>query len=709
VTRRLFRALAALAALILAGWAAAQCTPGPDTSQVTVPDFLAVYYQEFRSLPDSDEARFYGGVCVTAVGGEWTVIADEVVVTGLSGRLGLRADSPELFWGDLRMTAEHLAATTETLVLQQAAVTAPDFSGEADTIALDLVGGGMALTGFTLAGVAFAVSGDNAQLVGETLSVAGPELTTCIGLEEAPYAIEGESATVDLGTRTVDLRGGILRVGALRVGLRPRIQITEETMERFTLPVRVQNVPDRGDPSRPGSGVGVRVVGLPVGDEGTASLDLGATGVDPGHRLGAVALVRLAAEQAGQSVEATVGLEAGQPLLDVGVTQGLTPWLAAQVGFHSGAELDAVPYHEGRLGLSAEVEVPLPAPTTLALSAEAFAAATALAAPQDPATPTVFGPRVGGAVGLEASTGRTAAGTFAVGARAEATLYPRQDALQWGVRLSPSWRLEAGPLTLSVAYDTRLTNAASPFDGLDRLEPLARTTGSARLEGELHRWDAVRRLSGFLGVEATHDAVPVGGSPAGLSTAVAETGLRYATGDWAFEAAAEAQFAGVLDPSPERDAAVTYSLEARRSGWPVVQVGSAGPIEPYGAFSVRAEAVQGLVPADLGLRHLELSMAVPFAFENLELRPAIGFDFAPLVVDGDMPVLSLHALDLTVITCCGSLTVGYANERGSLTASFSIDLERRPPPAGEPAAPSEEPAPEAPPAPPEDEPPSGVP
>ncbi len=687
MTRRLLRALASLAALTLAGWATAQCTPAPDTSQVTVPDYLAVYYQHFRSLPETDEVRFYGGVCVTAVGGEWTVIADEVVVTGLSGQLGLRADSPELFWGDLRMTAAHLAATTETLVLQQAAVTAPDFSGEAESIALDLVGGGMALTGFTLAGVAFAVSGASAELIGQTLSVTSPSVSTCIGMEETPYAIEGESATVDLDTRTVELSGGVLRVGALRLGLRPRLRITEETMERFTLPVRVQNVPDRGDPSRPGSGVGVRVVGLPLGYEGDASLDLGATGVDAGHPLGAVALVRLAAASAGESVEATVGLEAGRPLLDVEVTRHVATWVDARLGLHSGAELGEAPYHEGRLGLSASVEVPVAGPPTLSLSGEAFAAATALATEQDPVTPSVFGPRLGGAVGLVASTGRTAAGTFALRSRAEATLYPQQGALQWGVRLNPTWRLEAGPLTLSVAYDTRLTNAASPFAGLDRLRPLARFTGSARLSAELHRWDAARSLTGFVGVEASHDGVPVDASPAGLSTAVAEAGLTYAAGDWAVEGGARAQLAGVIEPAAGRDASVTYTLEARRAGWPVVQVGSAGPVEPYGAFSVRAEAVQGLVPWDPGLRRLELSVGVPFAFENLELRPSVGFDFAPLVLRGDLPLLSLHALDVTVITCCGSLTVGYANERGTLSASFSIDLERRPPPAGEPPAP----------------------
>lgn len=679
---RFHRALAAAAALLLAGSAAAQCTLSPDTSQVTVPDFLAVYYLHFRSVPELDEAVFYGGVCVTAVGGEWTVIASEATVTGLTGELGLRAEDTQLFWGDLRMSADHLAATTETLVLQSATLQGPDFSGDAATIELDLVTGEMALTEFTLAGVAFAVSGASAMLAGQTLEVTAPAITTCIGMEVTPYAIEGESASLDLTTRTAELRGGTLRVGALRVGLRPRIEISEETLETFTLPVRVQNVDDRGDPTRPGSGVGARVVGLPLGDEGAASLEVGATGIDAAHPLGLVALVRLAEEEAGRRVEATFGLEAGLPLLDLAATRAVAPWLDLSFGVHSGAELNATPYHEGRLGLAATTAVRVaPGVPAVRLRGEAFAAATALATVQDPATPAVFGPRLGAAVGLEAGSGATAVGTFALRVRAQATLYPRQDALQWGVRLNPSWRASLGPLTAALAYDTWLTNAASPFAGLDRLDPLARTTGSARLEGELHRWEGGEVLTGFLEARATHDGVAVGTAAAGLNSAVAAAGVEYAVGDWTVGGSVTAQLAGVIEPAAGRDASITYTLAAERMGWPVVAFGVAGPIVPHGTLLLRAEARQGLVPDDDGLRRLELSVAAPVAFENLELRPSVGFDFAPMLLGEGRPWLSVHGLDLTFVTCCGSLTVGYVNERGQWSASFAIDLERRPPTA----------------------------
>ena len=81
-------------ALVLAGTVAAQCSVGPNTASVTLPDFLAVYYSQFRSLSSEDAAEFYGGVCVTAVGGEWTVTAEQVRVEGLSGDIRLEAPSP---------------------------------------------------------------------------------------------------------------------------------------------------------------------------------------------------------------------------------------------------------------------------------------------------------------------------------------------------------------------------------------------------------------------------------------------------------------------------------------------------------------------------------------------------------------------------------------------------------------------------------------
>lgn len=662
---------ATLAAALLSA-AAAQCESGPTTSQVTVPDYLAVYYQDFRSMPELDEVLFYGGVCVTAVGGEWTVIADQVTVTGLSGDLGLRADAPRLFWGDLRLTAVHLAATTEVLVLQGATIQGPDYSGSAESIELDLLTSEMDLVGFTLNSVAFAVTGTSAALIGDKLSVQDPGLTTCIGMETPTYAIEGRSATVDLTSRSVVLNGGQLRVGALRVPLNEEIALTEETMERFTLPFRFQNVPDRGDPSLPGTGVGARLVGLPLGRG--ASFDVGVTGLDAEHPTGLVALVHAEEDEGGTQVVTTFGVEGSAPVLMLDLTHAVTPWLDLELGARTGSAPTRKAHNEGRLGLQATVPVSAIKGT---VGAEVFAAATAIAPAGEPTQTELFGSRLGAAADLATSTGRTPFGTFALKARAEATWYPQQHTSQWGVRLNPSWNLTAAPLTASASYDTWLTDAGSPFETVDRLSPLSRTRAAVRVAGALAELEGGERLSGRVGVSAVHDGVPVGGEPAGFNSAIAEGGLAYAVEDWTVDMSVAAQLAGVLSPASGRDSYVTYVVEGQRSGWPAVAQGASGPIVPHGSFALRAEALQGLGdPA--GLRRLELSAAVPFAFPSLELRPFIGFDIAPTLLSGDLPQLSVHGLDLTFITCCGSLTVGYSNDRGEWSASFAIDLERRP-------------------------------
>ncbi len=666
------RALASLLCALLVGTAAAQCSPGPTTSQVTVPDYLAVYYQQFRSMPEADEVLFYGGVCVTAVGGEWTVFADEVTVTGLSSELGLRADSPELIWGELRLTAQHLAATTEVLVLQEATVAGPDYSGGAESIELDLLSGEMDLVGFTLNSVAFAVSGSTAALVGDKLSVEEPDLTTCIGMEAPPYAIEGSSATVDLSTRSAVLRGGFLRVGALRVPLNERISVTEESLERFTLPFRFQNVSDRGDPSLPGTGIGARLVGLPLGEG--ATLDVGATGLDPEHPTGVVVLVHAAEQNEGTEIVTTFGLEGSAPLMTVDVTHGLTPWLELELGARTGAEPARKAQNEARAGLEANVPVPQIGGS---VGAEAFAAVTAVSPAGQPTQTDVFGSRLGLAARITTSTGETPVGTFTVDAAAQTTWYPRQDERQWGVRLNPSWSFTLAPVTASLSYETWLTNGTSPFVDVDRLSPLSRTRASVRVAGGLVTWEDGSTLSGYVGASGTHDGIPVRGEPAGYVSALAETGVEYVAGDWTVDASVAAQLAGVLSPESGRDSYVTYVVEGQRAGWPAVVPGADGPIVPHGTFALRAEALHGLRDP-VGLRRLELSAAVPFAFQSLELRPFIGFDIAPTILTGGLPQLSVHGLDLTFITCCGSLTVGYQNDRGAWSASFAIDLERRP-------------------------------
>src|SRR5690606_31230946 len=207
-------------------------------------------------------------------------------------------------------------ATLETLTLKDAKVLGPEVDGGADTLSVDLESGAITMVGLELNSVAFAVRGSGAVLRGESLTLTDAGVSTCIGLETPPYEIVGLRAEVDLAQRSVVLDGGTLRLGLLRLPLQERITISEDRLGAFSLPVRVQTVPDSGNLGRPGAGLGIRLVGLPVGDDVT--FDVGATGIDTDHDTGLVALLNIATSIPGSldsdpatTVTSTFGLEAG--------------------------------------------------------------------------------------------------------------------------------------------------------------------------------------------------------------------------------------------------------------------------------------------------------------------------------------------------------------------------------------------------------------
>ena len=687
-TRLGSRVIAATVLLALAGAALAQCARGPTTSEVTVPGFVAVYYQSFKSDSGADTVDFYGGVCVTAVGGGWTVMAESVTVTGLTGELGLSAPNPELYLGTWLITAGFLEATLEQLTLTDATVQGPDVDGGANELSVDLTTGEIAMVDLRLNSVAFAVRGSGAVLLGESLTLVDAGVTTCIGGETPPYEIVGLRAEVDLTARSVVLDGGALRLGAVNLPLQEQITISEESLAAFSLPVRVQNVPDPGRVGKPGSGLGVRLVGIPLDD--AVTLDVGATGVDTEHDTGLVALVHATSTipgsrpgDAGTAVTSTFGLEAGQPYLDVDISRPLTPWLELSLGAFSGAAPGQDAMHEAMAKVTATTAV---AALNGRVTAELFSAATALAPALDPTATTIMGTRVGGAVSGNARTRDTAVGTFSVDTRATATAYPGQGAYQWSVRVTPSWRYVTGPLTVRLAYDQRFTNSGSPFGAaVDLLTPLSRAEGSLRVAGSLYRAPVPAaggpsaQLDGFFDVRAAHDLVPVGGEPAGWRQARASAGLTYLTGEWRLSSELVAETAGLLSVGIGRDAFASLDVSAQRLGWPVLRPAGPQPNVPGTAFEVGVNSVVGFTPIDPGLRSLELRAAVPFAFDNFEIRPYLAFDFAPTVEQGLLPIWSVHGVDLTIISCCGSFTVGYRNDTGVWSASISVDLARRPP------------------------------
>lgn len=675
--------------MALAATAAAQCAVGPSTASVTLPDFLAVYYSQFRSLSHEDAAEFYGGVCVTAVGGEWTVTAEQVRVEGLSGDIRLEAPAPTLYMDHWRMTGDLLRVSTVGLTLSNPVVHGPDLVGSAVSMRVDLVSGEMFMTKPQMEGSVLAVRGDMAVLEGNSLRVEGAGLTTCIGVEVAPYEVMGEVALVDLADLRVRLSGGSLRVGRVTVPLRDEVTLSDASLAAIELPVKVAVHP--GGVERPGAGLDVRVVGIPAAEG--VDLVVGGTGLDADHAAGAVLLLEMQAERqeaAGVSVvTAVTGLEAGSAHLNVDVRKRLEPWLELEFGVRSGAAPARQALHQGILALSADASVPLLGANSglrTQLTGRAFAAATAVTPTADAAEPQAAGARLGVAGSSTTTWRANRSSTFTLTAGAEATYYaavsgtqvePGDSPVQWGVRVAPSWRYTNGPLTLSLGYDARLTNAASPFGVfVDRLTPLQRLTGTFRLAGpvldtEQGQW------RGSLGAQVQYDPFLTNTLP-GLKRLLLDGAVSYVTDPWTVRLGVATELAGVLTPVG-RAPYVQLDLSATRGGWPVLNQREGAPNAPHGELELGLMANYSLVPGVEGLAALELSGAVPLAFDTLELRPYLAFDFAPTVLHGMWPWWSGYGLDATFITCCGSVTVSVLNDRGAWGAGIGVDLERRPP------------------------------
>lgn len=684
-----FRRLVIIAVVLaVAGTAAAQCSRGPDTATVTLPDFLAVYYSQFRSLSSEDAAEFYGGVCVTAVGGEWTVMAESVRLEELSGDIRLEAPAPTLYMNEWRMTGDLLRATGASLTLVNAKVVGPDLVGSASNLRVNLVTGQMSMTRLQMEGSALAVRGDLAVLEGSALRLDGAGITTCIGVEVAPYEVLGEVAHVDLDDLRVRLNSGSLRVGRLVMPLREELVISEDTFASIELPVRMEL--HLGGPSRRGAGLGVRLVNIPVADD--VKLVVGGTGLSAGYVADVVALLELEAmqeESVGFSrVGAVVGLEAGAPFMDVSVGKQLLPWLSVEFGARSGAAPGRQAVHEGYGVLSARRTVPLlgeGSGVSSVLSGSLSAAATSQTSSAYVARSQALGLRLGVAGSANTTWRASASSTFSLLSGAQATYYPftvgtavatAGPVTQWGVRLVPAWRYASGPFTISVRYEALFTNAASPFDVVvDRLTPLQRLTGSFRVRGKIWESEA-GAISGTFGVNVEYDPF-VTSTSAGLKRLLLDGSVSFEDQPWTVTLEGRSELSGLLTPVG-RDPFVTLSLGASRGGWPVMNPTARVPHVPHGTVEFGLLAGYSLVPGNEGLSELQLSAAIPFAFNTVELRPYTAFDFAPMLLHGQAPSWSGYGLDATFITCCGSLTLSVLNDRGAWGAGIGVDLERRP-------------------------------
>jgi len=621
--------------------AQAQCRPPATATRLTIKGFASAYFQQFRTDTEQNSAELYGGVCLVGADHAWTLAADRVSVSGLQGALRVTAVSPTLSFQGWSATAGSLDATSQTLSLGSVELTGHGVSGTAETLRLDLASGALELTAIDLHGAAFYLRGDSATLSGDRLGVTAPSVTTCHCAGPPLYRVDGASAQVAVQGQRIVLSGGHVVVGKLEVPLASPVTIDAAALKALTLPLTIEDVTGDAVSGTPAAGLEVLLTHLGLAPGIYAQL--GVAGLDAGHPLAGIALLR----GGGHGTSFTFGEAPGGMRYEETSDQAITPWFDAGFDTRVLEPGNRDTLREGVLHARLHTGVaPLHGSAALAM----FAAGSS----QQPSTGEVAGARLGARASIAAATPPAPWGHLSLRLGGEASLYPDQRASQWGVDVQPGYGLRAGPLDLQVSYLARFTDGGSPFTtSLDRLEPVERPSGSVTLAGALAPgWRGSARLA------AQIDLVGNSSVAAGVNQLDVSGSLTRSLGAWQLSVSGDAVLAGIVTPNGARDGFLQAAVGASR-----------------GDLALGAEARYRYAPAYVGLDLLQVSAAVPIALPGAVVRPYLALDLAPTVTSGALPTISGHGLDLTLPTCCGALKLGYRDDGGTWTVSVAVDLQ----------------------------------
>lgn len=634
--------------LLLLAWplAAAQCELPTDGISLAIEDFGNAYFREFEADPASGRAELLGGVCIVAEDAGWTLVAERVHLSGFreGERLDARADNATVLLNGWRVMAERLLSDGEVLDLVNVAFTGEGVTGSASRLTVDVDEGKPTARGVRLLGKGFRVEAALAELGGTTLDLSTVVLTTCTCPGDPSYTVSGRSARLDLKDRRVTVNEGHLDLGAVRVPLGDRVELSSAALARLKSPVALEYQPAST------TGLGVVFPGLEL-DEGL-SLEMGLLGLDAANPLQGFALVHYRAEE----LNFSVGRARGGPRADFRMIEPLNESFTAGFAIRNRHEESSDYLHEGLLELRASPpSVSFERGGRVDWHARVFAAASSQKVP----AVTVMSPRLGASAGMRLEAHPASGATFTLGIDGRYTSYPAYGRGQYGVTLRPGWHYRLAPWTFTVDYRRRWTDSGSPFTAsLDRISPVNTLGAKLAIAGPLGGG-----ADGAARVDFGYDFLRLGtGPPGGLDELGAGFGLSYPVVDWTVAVQTRLELAGLLDPAGkgERKAHFQAGVTGTRGEW------EAGTRLRY-----------DLRPGEKGLALLETSLAVPLQLTDLIVTPFLALDFVPTLQNGELPGVSGHGLSLTWASCCGTVRVGYRQKQGSFSTNFGLALENR--------------------------------
>jgi hypothetical protein len=629
-----------------AAWAQGDgaCQPVDGGGSVTVAGIGRVVFDELTTDRVRDAATFDGRVCLIVEDADVQVRTERLEVTGLAGDWRLVAAAVRVEVPGWRLEAGGLVGAAGRVTLSDVTIVGADAVGRAASMGLDLATGSLDAHDLRLATASIRLDAAAARLDGEVLVAERAQLVSCdCPPEEAPVRLEAAAVRFDLAAERAVLAGGVVVVAGVRWPLADPATIDEATLEALALPLSIG--PDASVADAWRLTLLERTVGPGIDASGTLR---SATAAAPAR-----ATVALRAEAGPADLAWTVATDLMASDLSVARDLGAGWSVRARHRLEAGAVDD--PVRDASLRVARAIGGTTPA---LAWSAE-VGAAVALTA-QTLAAGDVVGPRVGvdGRLTLR-SLARTVAPSLAV--RGAATRYPAGGERQDWLEVHPGVSWTAGGLRVGLGHVARWVAGGSPFDDrVDRVVPLQRSEASASWTGVTGAW----RHEASLAVR--HVWSDAQGGTNGRAVGLETLGVRWrALGPAAggsLELALRVEWAGRLDPWPDRDAFLRG-----RVAW------TAGD-----GVEVGVRSTYGLL-ADDGWRDVTVFGAWPIeAGPAWTWRPYLAVDLLAIAAGGG-PWLRGHGLDVTWVTCCGTVEAGYRTDEvdGSRT-SVSVRLPVRP-------------------------------
>src|SRR5690554_5855900 len=236
------RLLSMLFLLLAYPLAAAACQLEGEPINLSIQDFGNAYFRDFRLEAGRNAAQFWGGVCLEAADGSWTVEAETIDITGLQpGRAISVSDTmATLYIPQWVMTAQELTSDGHVFRINGGTFEGSGLSGTISEVLFDLDDGVIEGSGLLAEGPGYRVTGVSALFQDDQLTLRMASVTTCKCPGDPAYLLTGSEARLSLeGEADVTLLDGVMRLGFITMELDEEFTITNDTLSNLTPPFMI--------------------------------------------------------------------------------------------------------------------------------------------------------------------------------------------------------------------------------------------------------------------------------------------------------------------------------------------------------------------------------------------------------------------------------------------------------------------------------------